>query len=136
MRTATRSAIGLMLLLAYVAVSDTRWIYRAGRAMLDAGEEDHITRYERRYRELKLALPRRGVIGYVSGAGPFGTEEFRRYLLTEYALAPLVVINDTTPDLIVGNFHPDSVPAGPPSPGLQLVRDFGDGVWLLRRTSR
>ena len=45
-------------------------------------------------------------------AEQFGTEDFRRFLLTEYALAPLVLINDTTPDLIVGNFHPDSVPSG------------------------
>ena len=76
------------------------------------------------------------MIGYVSGAEQFGTEEFRRFLLTEYALAPLVLINDTTPDLIVGNFHPDSVPSAPPAPDLRLVRDFGDGVWLLRKADR
>ena len=46
------------------------------------------------------------------------------------------LINDTTPDLIVGNFHPDSVPAAPPAPDLRLIRDFGDGVWLLRKARR
>jgi hypothetical protein len=131
-----RSALGVLLLLAYVAVSDARWIYRAGRVLLDAGEEDPITRDERRYEELKRALPSHGVIGYISGAERFGTGEFKRFLLTEYALAPLVLINDTAPDLIVGNFHPDSVPAAPPVPGLRLVKDFGDGVWLLQKASR
>ena len=132
----TRSGLGVLLLLAYAAVSDARWIYRAGRGVLDAAKADSITSYERRYRDLKQALPRQGVIGYVSGAEQFGTEEFKRFLLTEYALAPLVLINDTTPDLIVGNFHPDSVPSGPPAPDLRLVRDFGDGVWLLRKAGR
>ena len=68
MKAATRSALGVLLLLTYVAVSDARWIYRAGRGVLDAGKADSITSYERRYRELKQALPRPGVIGYVSGA--------------------------------------------------------------------
>jgi hypothetical protein len=78
------------------------------------------------------------VIGYVSGTGPegFTTEDFRRFLLTEYALAPLVLINDTVPELIVGNFTPDSAPSAPPEPDLQLVRDFGDGVWMLHKVRR
>lgn len=134
----TRAGIGLLLLLLYAAVSDARWIYRAGRGLIDARGEDAITRYERRFRGLRRALPAQGVIGYVSGAGPegFTTEDFRRFLLTEYALAPLVLINDTAPELIVGNFNPDSTPSAPPAPDLQLVRDFGDGVWLLRKVRR
>ena len=136
MSRVTRRGLGLLLVLAYVTVSDARWIYRAGRGVIEAGQVDSITRYEVRYRALKEALPRRGVIGYVSGAEEFGSEDFKRFLLTEYALAPLVLINDTTPDLIVGNFHPDSVPSEPPTPDLQLVRDFGDGVWLLRKAGR
>jgi hypothetical protein len=128
--------VGLLLVLAYAAVSDVRWIYRAAQGVRDAHVVDSISSYERRYRELKQALPHEGVIGYVSAGQQFGTEDFRRFLLTEYALAPLVLINDTTPDLIVGNFHPDSVPSAPPAPDLRLVRDFGDGVWLLRKVDR
>ena len=136
MMAATRSTLGVLLLLTYVAVSDARWVYRAGQGLLDAGKADSITSYERRYRELRQALPHQGVIGYIHGTEQFGTDEFKRFLLTEYALAPLVLINDTTPELIVGNFHPDSVPAAPPAPNLQLLRDFGDGVWLLRKAHR
>jgi len=134
----TRAGIGLLLLLLYAVVSDARWIYRAGRGLMDARADDPITSYERRFRELRRALPVGGVIGYVSGAPPghFTAEDFRRFLLAEYALAPLVLINGTAPDLIVGNFTPDSMPSAPPAPGLQLVRDFGEGVWLLRKVGR
>ncbi len=130
----TRSQVGLLLLLLYAAVSDARWVYRAVRGVADAAREDPITSYERRFRELRDALPPRGVIGYTQGAEPevFSTEDFKRLVLTQYSLAPLLVLNDTAPELVVGNFAPDSVPASPP-PGFRLVRDFGRGIWLLRR---
>jgi hypothetical protein len=41
----TRAGIGLLLLLLYAAVSDARWIYRAGRGLIDARGEDPITRW-------------------------------------------------------------------------------------------
>jgi hypothetical protein len=44
--------------------------------------------------------------------------------------------SSTEPELIVGNFTPDSAPSAPPAPDLQLVRDFGDGEWLLRKVRR
>ncbi|MBA3496247.1 MAG: hypothetical protein H0T86_04005 [Gemmatimonadales bacterium] len=130
----TRIQVGLLLLLLYAAVSDARWVYRAVRGVADAARDDPITTYERRFRELRHALPSRGVIGYTSGVQPevFSSEDFRRFVLAEYSLAPLLVLNDTAPELVVGNFAPDSVPGRPP-PGFQLVRDFGRGIWLLRR---
>jgi hypothetical protein len=134
----TRVRAGLALLLLYAAVSDARWSYRAVRGWIDSRHEDSISRDGRRYREIRRVLPARGVVGYVGSAQPdsFTTEDFRRFLLAEYALAPLILINDTTPDLIVGNFPPDSVPSGPPLPGLHVVRDFGQGVWLVRKGRR
>ena len=133
----TRAGLGLLLLLLYTAVSDARWIYRAGRGLIEARGRTTSPGMS--------SLPRieAGASGAGSdrlrhGTGPegFTTEDFRRFLLTEYALAPLVLINDTVPELIVGNFTPDSVPSAPPAPDLQLVRDFGDGVWLLRKVRR
>jgi hypothetical protein len=133
----TRAGAGVVLVLLYAAVSDARWTYRAVRGWLDSRHEDAISRYEQRFHELREALPPRGVVGYVSGAQPdsFTTEDFRRFLLTEYALAPLILINDTTPDLIVGNFPADSLPSTLPADRRRIVRDFGGGVWLIRKTA-
>jgi hypothetical protein len=131
----TRVGAGVVLLCLYAAVSDARWSYRAVRGWADSRHEDRISRDGDRFREIRRALPAHGVVGYISGAQPdtFTTEDFRRFLLAEYALAPLILIHDTTPDLIVGNFPPDSVPSALRERGLSLVRDFGDGVWLIRR---
>lgn len=133
----TRARAGLALLLLYAAVSDARWSYRAVRGWADARQVDPITRDGRRFDKLRDSLPARGVIGYIGSAQPdtFTTEDFRRFLLAEYALAPRILVHDTIPELVIGNFPADSVPALPPTPNLRVVRDFGHGVWLLRKVA-
>ena len=133
----TRVRAALVLLLVYAGVSDVRWLYRAVRDGLDARRVDPITRYERRFDALKRILPHRGVVGYTSGLQPeeFVSEDFKRFLLTEYALAPLVIVNDTTPRLVIGNFDPERIRSAPALPGLETVRDFGQGLRLLRKAS-
>ena len=130
----SRLSVGLLLLTLYAGVSNARWLYRAASGLTSRGHQDPVTPYEARFSELRTALPARGVVGYVGDVPPerYTSEDFRRFILTAYALAPLVVVHDRLPELVVGNFVPDSVPAVPP-PGLRLVRDFGGGVWLLRR---
>lgn len=110
-------------------------MYRAARGLADAGRDDPITSYEHRFRELRQALPPRGVVGYTSATRPeaFTSEDFKRFVLTEYALAPLLVLDDTAPELVVGNFADSALT---PPPGFQPVRNFGHGVWLLRKAPR
>ena len=72
------------------------------------------------------ALPERGVIGYVGPPGDFGLPD---YYLAQYALAPRVVERSTNHPLVVGNFPASSQVISPE--GLQLVRDFGNGVLLF-----
>ena len=130
----SRVQVGVLLLTLYAGVSDARWVYRAVAGIAGREQSDAISRYERRFQGVRSVLPRRGVIGYVGDAQPenYTSEDFKRFILTAYALAPLIVVADTTPDLVVGNFTPDSLPNEPP-PGLRLVRKFDAGVWLLRR---
>jgi hypothetical protein len=136
----TRSGVALLLILLYAGVSTARWVRRA--AAWPAGSaQDEITAYESRFRLLRSALPPRGVVGYLGHPEPTGpTPEdsnaaallhFRRYLLAQYSLAPVLLIESTDHELIVGNFDPESLPPAPR--GFRLVRDFGDGVLLFRR---
>jgi hypothetical protein len=61
-------------------------------------------------------------------------ESVRRYYLTQYSLAPVVVAPDANRELVVANFSSASAIvrlAG--AQGLTVEKNFGNGVALLRR---
>jgi hypothetical protein len=136
-----RARIGLAagLVLLYSAASG---FGRARRALEHRSlAQDEITAYEDRFQSLRHTLPSSGVVGYL-GDPALGSDDgeeskqtallhFRRYLLAQYALAPLLLVENTDPELVIGNFEPGT-PARVP-PGFAVARDFGDGVVLFRR---
>ncbi len=139
-RAAVRMRIGVGLLVGFALVSSVRLLGRAFRDRADIGRTDEITRYEARFRELRHVLPPRARVGYVTNPQPQRAVDgdqlarlaFKRYLLTQYALLPAIVLPGMHGALTVGNFHSadgiDSAATG----GLTLIRDFGDGVMLFR----
>lgn len=138
-----RVSIALLALLLYAAASTTRWVRHATHWPSRPGK-DQISTYERRFDELRLSLPARGMVGYLGDPEPTGPTpaeadaaallHFRRYLLAQYSLAPLLLIENTEHEFVVGNFDPGTVPSAPA--GLRLVGDFGNGVVLYQRSGR
>ena len=137
----TRAGMALLLVLLYAGASTVRWLQRAAEWPASAAQ-DEITAYEGRFDELRSELPPHGVVGYLGHPEPTGATpqeanaaallHFRRYLLAQYTLAPVLLIESTDPELIVGNFFPGTLPPVPA--GLQIVKDFGGGLVLFRRT--
>lgn len=136
----TRARVALLLVLLYAGASTVRWLWQA--AEWPAGtSQDEISTYERRFAELRTMLPARGVVGYLGHPEPAGATpreanaaallHFRRYLLAQYALAPVLLIESAQPELVVGNYERGATPPTPA--GLRMVRDFGDGLVLFRR---
>ena len=127
-----KAATAVVLLMATLAVG-TLFGYRT--VMQSAGM-DEITLDEQRFDGLRRALPRRGVVGYLSDMGG-GREGVRAYYRTQYFLAPLVVAPDAGRELVVANFSSSLVVADfAAAHSLEVTRDFGNGVALLRRTRR
>jgi hypothetical protein len=88
------------------------------------------TLYMDRVKQLKPVLPKRGVIGYVS----YEPEPVERYLLTQLALAPLIVDRASEHLYVVGSFEdPASIPKIARRAGLRVVKDFGGGLVVLTR---
>lgn len=137
-----RTRVALALVLLYAAVSSVLWLQEAAEWPARASQ-DEISANEHRFAALRAELPVRGVVGYlghpeVTGPTPRDSNatallHFRRYLLAQYALAPALLIESTEPEFVVGNFDPGTAPSAPD--GLHLVRDFGDGVVLFRRSA-
>ncbi len=97
-----------------------------------SGEIDHISLYEQRFRLLRPLLPRRGVVGYVSDRLEDEDAWYRGWYLTQYALAPVIVVRGTNQPLIVGNFHAAIGRDWFEAQRVALVKDLGQGVLLLR----
>jgi hypothetical protein len=105
----------------------------SGREVWDArkGGKESATnpalRADRRFAAIKAILPARGVVGYIGEPDAMAMGD---YYAAQYALAPLVVEHSANHPLVVGNF-PSATGVSDQSQGLQLVRDFGDGVLLF-----
>jgi hypothetical protein len=137
-----RTRIALALVLLYAGASTVRWLQHGSHWPARAFQDD-ISANERRFAALRPLLPAHGLVGYLSdpelaGATPRDSNaaalhQFRRYLLAQYALAPALLVKGTEPELVVGNFDPGTTPTAPA--GLRIVRDFGDGLVLLRRSA-
>jgi len=137
----SRVRIALLLVLLYAGASGVRWLHHAAQWPARP-QQDEISANDRRFDRLRPELPTGGLVGYLGdpplgGATPSDSNavallHFRRYLLAQYALAPVVLVENTEPEFVVGNFDPGTIPAAPP--GFRLVRDFGAGLVLFRRS--
>lgn len=87
-----------------------------------------------RYEQLQTALPRDAVMGYVSDLPPADSRSTVLFLGAQYALAPRILVDDDRQQWVLGNFAaPADFAAVGAGRGLQMVRDFGNGVILYRR---
>lgn len=138
-RSGRRTQAGAMLVLIFALVSSARWVQKVVRGYEELRAPDEISAYERRLEPLRAHLPRQGVVGYLSDPVPRepslaeGRADYKKYLLTQYALTPLLVRRSPSADLVVGNFHESSSAAQAPGLGLAMVADFGNGTVLFSR---
>jgi GT2 family glycosyltransferase len=138
-RRTALAALALACLVLFALASSLRLLGRAVQALHHLPSRDAITSYEDRFRELRPALPPVGRVGYVTDPEIKPAEgldaprlAFKRYLLTQYALLPTIVLPDTQAGLVVGNFEAAEIPNTDATAGLRLVRDYGNGVMLFR----
>jgi hypothetical protein len=137
-----RVRIGVLSVILFAVLSNGLALHRTllhrGDSAQWTGSQDEMNRYEVRFRLLRRELPTKGIVGYL--AEPRPPDRIRDYrihfYLTQYALAPLVVVDSTAPVLVVGNFQSSVPKLDAVDPTLILVRDFGDGVLLFRHQPR
>ncbi len=95
-----------------------------------------VIQYESRFSELRQDLPNGEVLGYLTDADPTLTSTLAEYTLAQYALAPAVVANSLgQQNLVIANVHTPQPPVFYQSRGLEIIRDYGNGVMLLRRAA-
>ena len=102
------------------------------------GAEDSVERYIQRFAPAKDVLPSHGVLGFIAGYPPEqvrpSNEYKKRWYMAQYSLSPLIVLNSTQPEKIIGDVrNQEELERIKASGKLAIVRDFGKGVFLFRR---
>jgi len=86
---------------------------------------------ERRFVGLAGALEAGEIVGYVADE-PDSATATRSYYLTQYVLAPCVLVEDDRRPLVLVDGRPERA-VRPPRTGGRLLRDWGNGVRLFGR---
>jgi len=94
-----------------------------------------VEAFDHRFDNLRKTITPDSVFGYISENPPNTPINQAEYNLTQYALAPALVLDSARPPLVVANMRT----ATPNMAVLQAahltpVQDFGNGVLLCRRT--
>jgi hypothetical protein len=89
--------------------------------------------FKRRISVVRSQLPSDAIVGYVSDLKPDPSQKSLLELrMTQYALVPVIVEDNTIHYYVIGNFHRPVSDQTPELRGLAIVKNFGDGVLLLR----
>ena len=105
--------------------------------------DDPVADWETRFRPLKASLPfERGVVGYISDSSIAGVtfdaaNDEGEYILTQYALAPIVIVKGTGQDWNVANLSNAAYQVWSKSNHSEFeVSPFKGGLYLLRRIGK
>ena len=103
--------------------------------------KDPISLWDHRLKRMKGLLPAHGVIGYINdssvpGRKADGLDASGEYNLTRYALAPLILANDSKHDLVVGNFTISETPPPFEKMGFSVVKQIDSEIYLLKHQTK
>ena len=105
-----------------------------GLQRYDRKAPDAIAAYEKRFGELKTVLKDHAVVGYISDIDVESVRYGQAYNMTQYVLAPTILIRGIKRKIIIGNFQ-DAQPdiKAYAKERLSLINDFGNGVLVFER---
>jgi hypothetical protein len=130
----TPRALGAIFLIAAVSLlSIGRLFMQVADFYPTAPSPDGVTEFDSRFAALRAMLPPKGIIGYVTDPDtpPADSNAQAEYHLTQYALAPILVLNSPRQRFVVGNFHRAVTTGSLRDRGFKTVREFGKGIVLL-----
>jgi hypothetical protein len=105
--------------------------------------DDPVADWEQRFEAVKARLPfERGFIGYISDSDVAGTSfdpanDEGEYVLTQYAMAPVILVRGTTEDWNIANLSTEAYriwSAG--NSGSFDITPLRNGLFLLHRNPR
>jgi hypothetical protein len=141
MRTLWLSRALLFLLLAASVAASLRNL--ASTKDLGSISDDPVADWEQRFAAVKDRLPfERGFVGYISdsdvpGAGFNPANDEGEYVLTQYAMAPVILIRGTTVEWSIANLSSEAfrIWSGTHAAAFDIV-PLRNGLYLLHRNAK
>jgi hypothetical protein len=134
-----RVIIAFIIIILFTAVNGFKfWQSLPKSIKLDGLGRDSIVEWDERLDPLKKDLPERGIVGYVSekdipGLTYSDTDEESEYIMTQYILAPLIIVRRVNTDLVIGNFGSiDYQEEYTRKLGLVMIKNYGMGIYLFK----
>ena len=162
-----RINIGMVIIILLAIIQNVGLLIFGINLYSSSPPEDTVKMYEKHFEGLKSILPSQGVMCYITDDKSYAkrfltnstafsnrnaarrsfeeqprnvfadSESLHAYCLTQYALAPLILVNATDCEFVVGNFNSTiSIPEFTMEKHMKLIKDMGNGVMLFRRESR
>jgi hypothetical protein len=127
---------GSVIVAAFCLLSSTMLLRRTV-----SGKENpqgtELAGFTQRMSGLRGALPSDATVGYVSDLKPDPTlRSVLELRMTQYALVPVVVEDGPHYAYVIGNFHGPLPVQAQELQQLTVIKDFGNGVLLLRGVPR
>jgi len=123
---------GASVLVMFCLLSSLELLHRT----LGGGEKPQgmeLQSFRQRMSPVKSLLPANATVGYVSDLKPDPSLRSElEYRMTQYALVPAIVEEGTRHEYVIGNFHGPALSRDFAAEQLTLIKDFGNGVLLLR----
>ena len=129
---ATRVKLGVLLLLVLTGLLNNVFYARLIRSTSSPLGQDYVSPADEKFAQLKTDLPARGVVGYISDETDVN-ERTKKYYLAQYALAPLIVVDNTSQPLVIGDFNKEESAV---SGNLVLRKRFGNGIVLFSQPEK
>lgn len=150
MASLSRLRAGLALLLlatlaiaALISGARSFALWRANAAAVHRSGDD-LTHWADRLADLEGALPKEGVVGYLSerdipGLKYNATDQSEELAMTQYVLAPRIIEEGAEREIVIGNFGglgADEVQAAVAPLKLKLQHSYGLGIYLFRKVKQ
>lgn len=131
-----RRDIALILLILLAFNSGVRLLKNG----LDRSPEalfSHSLHQEGRLKNLRSLLPPRGLVGFAQDTSLENVEKLREFYLTQYALAPLILVQNGEETMEVANFKDDlSLKRWLAGKNFGVLKDDGNGVAILQKRGK